>query len=90
MRCGAVRVWRAMAWPIGRLWRVCVVGAALYIGVVWCVCRRWRTVCRRVWVRCTVLWRWVYVWLALGMCRVVYVCMVYALGVRVYVDTLTW
>ena len=77
-----------MAWPIGRLWRVCMVGVG--------VCRRWCTVCMAlaygvygvVWVRCTVLWRWVYVWLA---------C-VYALGVRcagvcgygVYVDTLTW
>ena len=68
-------MWRAMAWPIGRLWRVCVVG----IGV----CRRWCTVCmalaygvqacvgtvygamalgvRMVSVGCTVLWRWVYV-----------------------------
>ena len=27
-------MWRAMAWPIGRLWRVCVVGVALW----WCVC----------------------------------------------------
>ena len=35
-----------MAWPIGRLWRVCRVGVAC--GRRWCsvcVCRRWRTVC---------------------------------------------
>ena len=73
-------MWRAMAWPIGRLWRVCVVGAALYIGVVWCVCRRWCTVCRRVCVGT------VYGAMALGVrCAGVgcTVCMV-------YVDTLTW
>ena len=73
-------VWRAMAWPIGRLWRICRVGIGVVVACVWrvqalgvrCagVCM---ALCRRVWVRCTVLWRWVYVWCTLCMCRVVYV-----------------
>ena len=33
-----------MAWPIGRLWRICMVGIG--VGCALCgVCRRWCTVC---------------------------------------------
>ena len=30
-----------MAWPIGRLWRVCMVGVGVGCAYVW----RWRMVC---------------------------------------------
>ena len=68
-----------MAWPIGRLWRVCMVGVGVCVALWWCV----QALCIGVDVRCygvvcTVLWRWVYVWLAC-------VYGVQALGVRVYV-----
>ena len=62
-----------MAWPGVRLWRVCMVGVAMCIGVVWrCA---WR-----VWVRCYGVCG--YGVQALGMCRVVYGAM--ALGVCVW------
>lgn len=73
VRCGAVRVWRAMAWPIGRLWRVCMVG----IGV----CRRWRTVCMALAYGVQACVGTVYGAMALGV-RMVSVG--YTLGVRVY------
>ena len=71
-----------MAWPIGRLWRVCMVGVGVGCAYVWrwrMVCygvcmalgRRMYGVCRR-WV-CTVCRRWVYVCMALCGERCVYV-----------------
>ena len=60
-----------MAWPIGRLWRVCMVG----IGV----CRRWVCVCMAYGVQACV--GTVYGAMALGV-RMASVG--YALGVRVY------
>ena len=64
-----------MAWPIGRLWRVCMVGVGVGCAYVW----RWRMVCYGV---CMALGRRIYGvcrrWCALG------VYGVQALGVRVY------
>ena len=64
-----------MAWPIGRLWRVCMVGVGVGCAYAW----RWRMVCYGV---CMALGRRMYGvcrrWCALG------VYGVQALGVRVY------
>ena len=90
-----------MAWPIGRLWRVCMAG----VGVGCTVCRRAMALYMRIGMVCygvcrygamacvgTVCRRWVYGVQALGV-RMVYVVYV-SCGVRcvygVYVDTLTW
>ena len=65
-----------MAWPIGRLWRACVVG----IGV----CRRWCTVCMALAYGVQACVGTVYGAMALGV-RMVYVVYV-SCGVRcVYV-----
>ena len=40
-----------MAWPIGRLWRVCMVGVGVCVALWWCV-QAW---CIGVGVRC--VWR---------------------------------
>ena len=71
-----------MAWPIGRLWRVCMVGVGVgcaYVwrmhGVgVWCAMACVGTVCRR----------WVYGVQALGV-RMVSVCVCVGCMCMVYV-----
>ena len=37
-----------MAWPIGRLWRVCMVGVGVCVALWWCV----QALCIGVDVRC--------------------------------------
>ena len=64
-----------MAWPIGRLWRVCMVGVGVGCAYVW----RMHGV--GVWCAMAYAWRWVR---CAGVGCTYGVRCVYALGARVY------